>query len=200
MISLDNFKKLVKKDSEKWYASLQITLRYGIDNPNRLSSFLAQTLHESAYYTRLVENLNYNWLRLKVIFPKYFPTDDLCMKYERKPELIANRVYANRMGNGSELSGDGWKFRGRGLIQITGRNNYTMISTTLGKELSETISYLETPDGAVESACIFWDRNKLNTYADKCDIRGMTKVINGGYIGLSEREELFKKVLGLVNG
>jgi putative chitinase len=121
-------------------------------------------------------------------FKKYFPTEDLAKKYERKPEMIANRVYANRMGNGDEPSGDGFKYRGRGLIQLTGKNNYTLFANALEISIEETVEYLETPAGACSSAGWFWDNNRLNDYCDRGDFVGLTKRINGGTIGLADRQ------------
>lgn len=153
----------------------------------RQAAFLAQCGHESAEYCAVIENLNYSSKALRAIFGKYFPTEELATQYHRQPEKIANRVYASRMGNGDEASGDGWKYRGRGLIQLTGKNNYTKCGEYLCYDLLSNPEYLETPMGAVESALWFWTTNNLNTYADSEDIRGMTKRINGGYNGLDER-------------
>ena len=121
-------------------------------------------------------------------FKKYFPTLASAQAYARNPAKIANKVYANRMGNVSEASGDGYKFCGRGLIQLTGRNNYTKFANAIGKTLDQTVAYLETPEGAVASAGWFWDVNKLSIYADKGDFVGLTRRINGGTIGLEDRK------------
>lgn len=157
-------------------------------NPKRIAGFLAQIAHESGGFNFVVENLNYSAKGLMGTFKKYFPTEDIAKQYERKPEKIANRVYANRMKNGPEESGDGYKFRGRGLIQLTGRDNYTRFAEALGISLDETVAYLETPNGAVVSAAWFWDNNKLNQYCDKDDFITLTKRINGGTIGLEDRK------------
>lgn len=159
----------------------------------RQAAFLAQCAHESAEFTAVKENLNYSGTALRNIFGKYFRTDELVAQYARKPERIANRVYANRMGNGNEASGDGWRFRGRGLIQLTGRNNYTACGNDLQINLIDNPEWLETPQGAVKSALWFWNRNDLNSYADVEDIRGMTKRINGGYHGLDDRIAKYNK-------
>jgi len=161
-------------------------------NPARLAGFLAQTAHESGGYTAIKENLNYSAKGLMGTFKKYFPTEDLAKQYERKPERIANRVYANRMKNGDESSGDGYRFCGRGLIQLTGRDNYTKFANDLGMSLEETVAYLETPNGAVSSAGWFWDNNKLNQYCDSGDFVTLTKRINGGTIGLEDRKHHFE--------
>lgn len=157
------------------------------ENVKRIAAFVAQLSHESGGFNHIIENLNYSADGLKRVFPKYFPTDELAKQYARKPEKIANRVYANRMKNGDENSGDGFKFRGRGLIQLTGRDNYTKFAAALDMTIDEAIVYLETPNGAVASAGWFWDNNKLNSYCDRDDFIGLTKRINGGTIGLEDR-------------
>lgn len=170
---------------------------YNINTPARIGMFLAQVGHESGGLRRTQENLNYKAARLQQIFPKYFrdvDPDD----YANQPEKIANRVYANRMGNGDEESGDGYKFRGRGLIQLTGRSNYTRFAadmTDMNMSVEEAAEWLSTPEGAVWSAGWFWDSNNLNEWADKHDITKVTKIINGGTIGLEERKELFEEAL-----
>ena len=166
-------------------------------NPNRIAGFIAQIAHESGGFNFVKENLNYGAKGLMNTFKKYFPTEDLAKEYERKPEKIANRVYANRMGNGDENSGDGYKFCGRGLIQLTGRNNYTKFAEDLGISIEETVQYLETPAGAVSSAGWFWDQNNLNQYCDKNDFVTLTKRINGGTIGLEDRKHHYELALHL---
>lgn len=157
-------------------------------NPKRIAGFLAQIAHESGGFNAVIENLNYSKDGLRKIFPKYFPTDELAAQYARQPQRIANRVYANRMKNGDEASGDGWKFRGRGLIQLTGRDNYTRFAEALDMDIDSTIAYLETPNGAVASAGWFWDNNRLNQFCDRDDFITLTKRINGGTIGLADRQ------------
>jgi putative chitinase len=152
------------------------------DNKRRIAGFLAQLAHESGGFNFVKENLNYSADGLRKTFAKYFPTDELAKAYARQPEKIANRVYANRMKNGDEASGDGFRFRGRGLIQLTGRDNYTRFAASLGISIDETIEYLETPSGAVASAGWFWDNNGLNQFCDKDDFITLTKRINGGTI------------------
>jgi putative chitinase len=161
-------------------------------NPARLAGFLAQTAHESGGYNFIKENLNYSAKGLMSTFKKYFPTEDLAKQYERKPERIANRVYGNRMSNGPEESGDGYRFCGRGLIQLTGRANYTKFAQDLEMSLEDTVAYLETPNGAVASAGWFWDNNKLNQYCDSGDFVTLTKRINGGTIGLEDRKHHYE--------
>jgi putative chitinase len=170
------------------------------EDSRRVAGFLSQVAHESGGFTATVENLNYSAKGLMGTFKKYFPTEDLAKQYERKPEKIANRVYANRMKNGDEQSGDGYKFRGRGLIQLTGRDNYTKFENDLGMNLEDTITYLETPNGAVASAGWFWDNNKLNQYCDKDDFVTLTKRINGGTIGLEDRKHHYDIAMEYLQG
>ena len=166
-----------------------IGVKFGLfDNPRRMAAFLAQVAHESGGLNVIQENLNYSAKGLTVTFKKYFPSIASTNGYARNPQRIANKVYANRMGNGNEASGDGYKFRGRGLIQLTGKNNYTLFAKSIGKSIDDTIAYLATPEGAVASAIWFWDVNKLNIYADKGDFVGLTRRINGGTIGLADRK------------
>lgn len=172
---------------------------FGIDTPARVSGFLAQCAHESGNFTAVRENLNYSADGLRRVFPKYFRDVD-ANDYHRQPEKIANRVYANRMGNGDEESGDGWRYRGRGLIQLTGRDNYAACSMDLQIDLLEDPSYLETPEGAARSAAWFWWKNGLNNFADKNDIVGMTKRINGGTIGLEDRQKHYFHALEVLGG
>ena len=168
------------------------------DNMNRAAGFVAQIAHESGGFNFVKENLNYGAKGLMGTFKKYFPTEDLAKQYERQPEKIANRVYANRMSNGDESSGDGYRFCGRGLIQLTGRANYTKFAEDLGISIEETVAYLETPAGAVSSAGWFWDQNNLNQWCDKNDFVTLTKRINGGTIGLADREHHYHLALKLL--
>jgi len=175
--------------------------KYSVDTPERIAGFLAQCGHESGGFRFVEENLNYSAKALDSVFGKYFKNGERDAKeYARKPEKIANVVYGNRMGNGDEDSGDGWQFKGRGYIQLTGRNNYTSFAESVDMDLDECIDYLKTPKGALESALWFWDTNKLNKYCDKHDVKGMTKRVNGGYNGLEDREEKWEKVLQLLGG
>jgi putative chitinase len=179
-----------------WYEALSSVLpEYEIDSPQRVSAFIAQCTHESGGFKRLKENLNYKWESLRKVFPKYFPTDELAQEYAHKQEQIANRVYGGRMGNGDESSGDGFRYCGRGLIQLTGRNNYTKFAESIGMVVEEVPALLETFEGAVKSACWFWKTNNLNQYADAGDILTMTKRINGGTIGLEDRIKHYNHAL-----
>ena len=178
------------KNFDEWYSNLLNTLpEYDIDTAARVAAFMAQCGHESGGFTVMQENLNYSAKGLVGTFKKYFPTEAHAKPYERKPEMIANRVYANRMGNGDEASGEGWYFRGRGIIQITGKNNYTKCSQSLFESnvLVENPDLLLETEYAIHSACWFWSAARLNELADVGDIKTMTKRINGGYIGLEDR-------------
>ena len=188
---------------DQWCNALnEILPDYGIDTPQRVAAFIAQCAHESGNFRALKENLNYRWETLRKLFSKYFPTDDLAKTYASMPnkqEAIANRIYASRMGNGDEQSGDGFRYCGRGLIQLTGKDNYTFFAGSLDIPVEEAAEYLQTFEGAVQSACWFWETNNLNQWADKDDILTLTKRINGGTIGLEDRKKHYehaKHVLG----
>lgn len=168
---------------------------YGIDTAQRVSGFLAQCAHESAGFTALSENLNYRKESLRRVFGKYFASDTLAEQYAHKEPMIANRVYANRMGNGDEASGDGYRYCGRGLIQLTGKDNYQAFAESVEMSVEDVPAYLATFEGAVQSACWFWETNNLNQYADKNDIVTMTKRINGGTIGLEDRIKHYEHAL-----
>ena len=189
---------------DQWCNALnEILPDYGIDTPQRVAAFVAQCAHESGNFRALKENLNYRAETLRKLFSKYFPTDDLARAYVSMPnkqEAIANRIYASRMGNGDEQSGDGFRYCGRGLIQLTGKDNYTFFAGSLDIPVEEAAEYLQTFEGAVQSACWFWETNNLNQWADKDDILTLTKRINGGTIGLEDRKKHYehaKHVLGL---
>jgi putative chitinase len=163
--------------------------KFGIDTPLRKAHFLAQVAHESGGLQFTQENLNYSVQGLRSVFGKYFPTIEIANTYARKPEKIANRVYADRMGNGNEASGDGWKFRGRGLIQLTGKENYQKFSDENGIDCVKNPDLLLQPEMALTSACWFWKKRNLNEFADKNDIIMITKRINGGTNGLNDRQQ-----------
>jgi putative chitinase len=166
-------------------------IKYQVDTVNRLASFLAQVGHESAGFIYTQENLNYSQQGLVNTFPKYFPTQAIAAAYARKPEKIANHVYANRMGNGPEASGDGWRYRGRGLIQLTGKANIAAFAADMEMKISDALDYLDTMEGATMSAGWYWGRNNLNQWADRGDITRQSKIINGGTNGLEDRLHLF---------
>lgn len=201
MITLEQFQSCIptNKNAEAWYDPLvDITPKFNIDTPERLAAFIAQCSHESGEFSRITENLNYRAESLRKVFPKYFPTNELANQYAHQKEMIANRVYANRMGNGPEASGDGWKFRGRGLIQITGKDNYSRFSEFMKISLDEITEYMETFDGAITSACWFWDISNLNRLADTGNIKDMTRKINGGFNGLEDRINKYNMILGIL--
>jgi len=178
---------------DQWTDALnKILPDYGIDTPQRVAAFVAQAAHESGNFTALHENLNYRAVTLRKVFPKYFPTDEMATQYAQQPEKIANRVYANRMGNGPEESGDGFRYCGRGLIQLTGQQNYQNFADSIETPLEQIPDFLQTFEGAVQSACWFWENNNLNQYADTDDILTMTKRINGGTIGLEDRKKHYE--------
>ena len=184
-----------------WHNALsEILPVYDINTPERVAAFVAQCAHESGGFKFLKENLNYRAESLMKTFPKYFPSLDLAKQYEKKPEKIANRVYSNRMGNGDEASGDGFRYLGRGLIQLTGKNNYTLFAAAIDTPLEQIPEYLQTFEGAVQSACWFWEQNNLNQWADKKDIMTLTKRINGGTIGLEDRIKHYNHALHLFVG
>ena len=165
---------------------------FEINNTERVAMFLAQVGHESGGLNHTAENLNYKAATLQRVFPKYFRDNDPA-DYAGQPEKIANLVYSNRMGNGDEDSGDGYKYRGRGLIQLTGHDNYKHFADSMGMGIDEAVSYLEGPEGAAMSAGWFWDNHKLNHLADVDNVKDVTHKINGGYNGLEERESLYKE-------
>jgi putative chitinase len=206
MITLDILQQLCPK-TKKTVLQLYATPLHEVAeyydmyvNMNRAAAFVAQTAHESGGFNFVKENLSYGAKGLMTTFKKYFPNEDLAKQYERKPEKIANRVYGGRMGNGDEASGDGYRFCGRGLIQLTGRNNYTKFAADLGISVEDTVAYLETPAGAVSSAGWFWDNNNLNQYCDSNDFVTLTKRINGGTIGLEDRQHHYQLALQLLQG
>jgi putative chitinase len=189
ILTLPQLKQMVNnRYIDHWYSAFQQLLPdYDINTPLRVAHFIAQCAHESGNFNFVEENLNYRAASLMATFKKYFPTQELAQQYEKKPEKIANRVYANRMGNGDEASGDGYTYRGRGLIQLTGKDNYTFFAGSLGIPVEEAAAYMATFEGAAQSACFFWEQNKLNRFADANDVRGLTRAINGGFIGLEDR-------------
>jgi len=200
-LSKEQLKQLLPKNPylDHWYDALSKLLPdYEINTRQRIAAFVAQCSHESGGFTALKENLNYKAQTLRKIFPKYFPTDALANEYVNKPnkqEAIANKVYANRMGNGNEASGDGYKYCGRGLIQLTGKENYSWFAASLQISVEDAAEYLQTFEGAAQSACWFWETNNLNQWADKGDIVTLTKRINGGTIGIEDRIKHYEHAL-----
>ena len=200
-ITKEQLSQLIPKNPylDQWYEALSVLLPdYEINTPNRIAAFIAQCAHESASFTALHENLNYRSETLSKVWPKKFPAS-VAQQYAHKPEAIANRAYASRMGNGDEVSGDGWRYCGRGLIQLTGKDNYTAFADSIGITPEEVSDYVQTFEGAAQSACWFWESNNLNQYADSGDIETMTKRINGGTLGLEDRKKHYehaKHILG----
>ena len=181
--------------ADKWADAIQATCdKFEINTPERQAGFIAQLAHESGMFKFVKENLNYSDKALLAVFPKYFNAENV-QAYARQPEKIANRVYGNRMGNGDEASGDGFKYCGRGLIQLTGKDNYKRFSDAVGVDFVSNPELVEQPEYACLSAGWFWSVNGLNKLADAKDILGMTKRINGGTIGLAHREELYAKLI-----
>lgn len=198
MITQQQLKEMVHgiNYAEHWTNVLeQLLPDYEINTPKRIAAFIAQCAHESGGFRFLKENLNYKAESLLKVFPKYFPDMATAKAYEKKPEKIANRVYANRMGNGNEASGDGWRYCGRGLIQLTGKDNYSWFAGSIQVSVEEAAEYLQTFEGAAQSACWFWETNNLNKEADAGDIKLMTRKINGGFIGLEDRIKHYKHAL-----
>ena len=199
------------KVAEVWLPYFNtIPKNFGIDTPLRMAAFLAQVGHESGGLSLLEENLNYSAEGLANTFPKryakrlqnglyaknsvgrYLPST-LAMKIARKPILIASWTYADRMGNGSVESQEGWKYRGRGLIALTGKSNYAELTLNTGIDFVSNPDLLKEPAYALISACFFWKSNNLNRFADKKDILSLSKAINGGIIGLEHRKALYEK-------
>jgi putative chitinase len=160
-----------------------------------VAAFIAQCAHESGGFKFLKENLNYRAESLVKVWPRHFPSLDVARQYARKPEKIANKAYASRMGNGDESSGDGYRFIGRGLIQLTGRNNYQAFADSIETDINDIPEYLQTFEGAVQSACWFWETNTLNRWSDTGNIKELTRRINGGYIGLDDRIKHYQHAL-----
>lgn len=202
MITVQQLAKIMPlsgKNAERYADPLcKAMKRFGIIEPMHVAAFLAQVAHESGQLNHVVENLNYRADRLLAVFPKYFTSQQEAERFRRKPEAIANRVYANRIGNGNEASGDGWKFRGRGLIQVTGRANYAACGAGLGLPLISEPQLLELPEHAAASAAWFWWKHNLNARANDGDVRDETRVINGGTHGLTERQRHYRVALSVI--
>lgn len=186
---------------EAWYNELvELLPVFEINTLGRVAAFIAQTAHESGGYSALKENLNYSAESLHKLWPNRFPTVESAMPYNRNPQAIANKVYCARMGNGPEESGEGYAYCGRGLLQLTGKANYSAFAEYAGMAVEDAPAYIETPRGAVHSACWFWYSNDLNTYADAGDFTGMTKRINGGTIGLEDRIKHYNHAVEVLQG
>ncbi|MBI2381973.1 MAG: glycoside hydrolase family 19 protein [Gammaproteobacteria bacterium] len=192
---------LTQTQAEAWTGALNAACpRFAIGTPDRLCAFMAQCAHESGGFKRLAENLNYSAVGLTKTWPKRFPSLDFAAGYERQPEKIANYVYASRLGNGDTASGDGWRYKGRGLIQLTGRGNYQSAGAAIGLDLLDQPELLEQPEAAALSAAWFWQSRGLNELADdktgdddQEDFIRITQLINGGTVGLADRQALWAK-------
>ncbi|BCS54542.1 glycoside hydrolase family 19 protein [Geobacter sp. SVR] len=210
LITVDQFRRLFPRNSEPvaWVAALNTILPlHGIDTPLRVAMFLAQAGHESDGFADLTENLSYSADGLARTWPNRYAVDpkaatkvpnDLAWTLHRKPEAIANNCYANRMGNGPESSGDGWRFRGYGPFQLTGRANREAFAATIGKPLEVSETYLLTHEGAVESACWYWSTRNLNPLADAGNVLAVTKSINAGVNGLADRQARYAEALKIL--
>lgn len=172
----------------KWLEPLlEAFEKYEINTPERQAAFIGQCMHESGNFKHLEENLNYSADRLCAVWPSRFPNAEMAAPYNRNPEKIANKVYSSRMGNGDEESGEGYAYRGRGVVQLTGKDNYQRCGDALGIDLVGNPDLLKEPKYAMLSAGWFWNKTGLNSLADAGDLETMTKRINGGLNGLSDR-------------
>jgi putative chitinase len=210
----------VRRDAaERWVDGVRAAcLEYQINSPERIAAFLSQCAHESAGFTALQENLNYRAVTMAGVWPTRFavripdPKDPkktipqkgpdgrnipnkFALAIERQPEMIANAVYGGRMGNGPIESGEGWKYRGRGLKQLTGKDNYTRCGKALSIDLVENPDLLLQPGPAARSAAWFWGTNGCNAFADKGDVEGLTRRINGGLIGIDDRKKRYNNIM-----
>lgn len=193
------------KQAVDWhYAMLEVLPHYDIVTVERVAGFFSQCGHESNNFTVLEENLNYSWQALRRVFGRYFKTDEHAREYHRQPEKIANYVYmdeyrSRRGALGNVHPGDGWKFRGRGIIQITGRENYAAFGETIGMTAEEALDYIVTKEGAIESACWYWKINNINPHADDRNVTAMTRAVNGGTNGLDDRKNRWKKAISVLS-
>lgn len=207
MITLNQFSRMIprNKNPEPWFNAAEVMFKkYSINTPNRIAGFMAQCGHESGDFTMLEENLNYSVSNLLRVFPRYFGKGKANpAEYANNPQKLANYVYmdVNRSKGGAlgnTQPGDGWKFRGRGIKQLTGRSNYAAFGASVGMTADEAAEYVATPKGAFESACWFWETRKLNAVADSDNIVQMTKIINGGNIGLDDRKFRYNRAKAIL--
>jgi putative chitinase len=195
------------KEIAEWHKVLSSALpKYEINNARRIAAFISQCAHESRDFTAMEENLNYSKEALERVFPRYFgPGKQNAAEYARNPEKIANYVYMDEHRSkagalGNVQPGDGWRFRGRGLKQLTGRNNYARFATHYKMTPEQASDWIETKEGALASALWFWDTNKLNPVADTGDVVALTKRINGGDIGLADRQHRYNVAMQALTG
>jgi putative chitinase len=185
----------------QWVDPLNETFeRFGINTPKQQAAFIGQCSHECGNFTKLEEGLSYAADRLIKIWPRRFPTMEIAQRYARNPKALANNVYANRMGNRDEASGDGYRFRGRGCIQTTGHSAYFHAGQALGADFVMQPDLVAMPKYAALTAGFFWDTHKLNAFADSQDYVTMTKRINGGTIGLEDRKAHIAHALTVLGG
>ena len=204
ILTQEKFKKIIPMEDDvesfEWYTSLAPILdKYEINTSNRIAGFLSQVGHESNMFKSMHENLFYSAEGLMKVFHTHFENIGEASKYAKHPQMIANKVYANRMGNDDENSGDGYRYCGRGLLQTTGKDNYTEFASHISMSLPDACTYIETKAGAIESAAYFWYKHTINSKADSKDVLAMTKIVNGGENGYYERLGLFNdfiKILG----
>ncbi len=201
MVTLSALRTALPRAPEPWLTALiQELPRWGIDTPNEIASCVAQLAHESVEFTHLTEGLSYSAERLREVWPRRFPTPEIARRYARNPIALANFVYANRIGNGGPESGDGWKYRGRGPIQITGRKNYQACAKGIGAPLLEQPDLLLTPVVGTRSACWYWKSRGLDLLDDDDEVLQETRAVNGGTHGLAQRQTYFDKILATLNG
>jgi putative chitinase len=210
MITLQQFQSMIptNKEAAEWYAiAMDMFPKYNITNPNRIAGFMAQCAHESGDFRVLEENLNYSAENLNRVFGRYFgaPPKRNANEYARNPEKIANYVYMDEFRSdksklGNVQPGDGWKFRGGGIKQVTGRTNFTRFGQGIGMSADEAAAYVRTKKGAFESACWFWKTNNLERFADKDDIDGMSRAVNGGDNGIDDRRNRYRAAKRILSG
>jgi len=199
MVNLEQLQRL--GIGVEWVSALNDTFaKFNIVSVKQQSAFIGQCAHECGNFRILEENLNYKAVTLMKLWSKRFPTQEIANSYEKNPKKIANMVYSNRMGNRDEASGDGYRFRGRGCIQLTGHANYYHAGQACGVDFVMEPDLVATPMYAAMTAGWFWDTHKLNDYANRKDYVGMTKKINGGTIGLQDRIDHIEKAFGVLNG
>lgn len=210
MITPTQFSQMIptNKESAEWYAiAMDMFPKYGITTQNRIAGFMAQCSHESGDFRVLEENLNYSAENLTRVFGRYFgaPPKRSAAEYARNPEKIANYVYMDEFRSsssklGNTQPGDGWKFRGGGIKQLTGRSNFARFGQSIGMSADEAAAYVRTKKGAFESACWFWKTNNLERFADKDDIDGMSRAVNGGDNGLEDRRNRYRAARRILSG
>ena len=207
LLTVDQLRAMLpsNKEVEAWCEELNKALpKYGITTDKRIASFVSQCAHESMDFNAMSENLNYREETLNKVFPRYFgPGKRNAAEYAKNPEKIANYVYMDEFRSsklGNTQPGDGWRFRGRGLKQLTGRDNYTRFAKDYGMTAEEAAAWVETKEGALASALWFWKTNNLNPIADTGNVAALTKKINGGDIGLADRQARYAKAMAALGG